>query len=53
MLWGILLWLCFMLTAITGIFICVGEGDWAGLCQIVLIYFAVVFLEDAINRNKK
>ena len=51
-MWGCLLWACFMLTAIVGIFFSVGEGDWVGLCQIVLVYFAVVVLEDAI-RNKK
>ena len=50
---AILLWICFVLSAIAGIVFCAIESDWAGLCQIVLIYFAVVFLEDAINRNKK
>jgi hypothetical protein len=51
-MWGILLWICFMLTAITGIFISVGECDWVGLCQIVLVYFAVLFLEEKINQKK-
>lgn len=51
-MWGILLWICIMLTAITGVFLCVGECDWVGLCQIVLIYLAVMYLEDTI-KNKK
>ena len=51
-MWGILLWICFMLTAITGIFISVGECDWVGLCQIVLGYFGILFLEDAIAKKK-
>ena len=51
-MWGFILLICTMLTAIAGIFFCVGEGDWVGLCQIVLTYFAVLFLEDTI-KNKK
>lgn len=51
-MWGLLLLICIMLTAIMGIFFCVGEGDWVGLCQIILVYFGVLFLEDAI-KNKK
>lgn len=51
-MWGFLLFICIMLITIAGIFFCVGEGDWVGLCQIVLVYFAVLFFEDTI-KNKK
>lgn len=51
-MWGFLLLLCITLTTIAGVFFCVGEGDWVGLCQTVLIYFAVLFLEDAIDHKK-
>lgn len=51
-MWGLLLLICVVLTAITGIFFCVGEGDWVGLCQIILVYFGVLFLEDAISKKK-
>lgn len=51
-MWGFLLLICIMLTATAGIFFCVGEGDWVGLCQIILIYFGVLFLEDIISRKK-
>lgn len=51
-MWGLVLFISFMLTTIVGIFFCVGEGNWVGLCQIVLTYFAVLFLEDTI-KNKK
>lgn len=51
-MWGFLLLICIMLTAIGGIFFCVGEGDWVGLFQTVLIYLGVLFLEDAISKKK-
>lgn len=50
-MWGLLLLICFMLTAIAGVFFCVCEGDWVGLCQILLVYFATMFLEDTINKK--
>lgn len=54
-MWGLLLLICITLTTIAGVFFSVGEGDWVGLCQIVLVYFAVLYLEDAkdtINHKK-
>lgn len=51
-MWGFFYLFCVTLSAIFGIVVCVGEGDWVGLCQIVLVYFAVLFLEDAINHKK-
>ena len=51
-MWGVLLLICITLTTIVGVVFCVGESDWAGLCQIVLVYFAVLFLEDTIKNNK-
>lgn len=49
---GLLLMICITLTAIFGIIVCVEEGDWIGLSQILLIYFGVLFLEDIIsNKN--
>ena len=51
-MWGLLLLICVVLTAIGGIFFCVGEGDWVGLCQIILVYFGILFLEDAISKKK-
>jgi hypothetical protein len=49
---AILLWICFVLSAIAGIVFCAIESDWSGLCQIVLVYFAVLFLEEKINHKK-
>ena len=51
-MWGFILLICIMLTAIGGIFFCVGEGDWVGLFQIILVYLGVLFLEDAISKKK-
>ena len=52
-MWGFILLICIVLTAIAGIFFCVGEGDWVGLCQIVLVYLGILFLEDTITKKKK
>ena len=51
-MWGLLLLICVVLTAIAGIFFCVSEGDWVELCQIILVYFGILFLEDAISKKK-
>lgn len=51
-MWGLLLMICITLTAIGGVFCCIGEGDWIGLSQILLIYFGVLFLEDIISNKK-
>ena len=53
---GLLLMICITLTAIGGVFCCIGEGDWIGLSQILLIYFGVLLLEDILEdilSNKK
>jgi hypothetical protein len=51
-MWAFFLLTFIMLTAIAGIFFCVGEGDWVGLFQTILIYLGILFLEDAITKKK-
>ena len=51
-MWGLFYLVCVTLTAIFGIIVCVEEGDWVSLSQIILIYFGILFLEDAINHKK-